>query len=157
MNAVSESVMNPYDIGGFGSVCYSRREPKAPNCSMRSGRCRWHVDEIFVKINCERYYLWCAVDHEGEVLEGFVTKARDKKAVLKFPKKATRKNGCPEGIVADRLRSYGASLNETGAADRKETGRLLNIRAENSHRPSTPQPTTSSTRSTASIPDRISS
>ena len=34
---------------------------------------RWHLDEVFVKINGETYYLWRAVDHEGEVLERFVT------------------------------------------------------------------------------------
>ena len=47
---------------------------------------KWHLDEMFVKINGERYYLWRAVDHEGEVLESYVTKKRDKKAALKFLK-----------------------------------------------------------------------
>ena len=41
---------------------------------------RWHVDELFVRINGERRYLWRAVDHEGEVLEAVVTKRRDKSA-----------------------------------------------------------------------------
>ena len=36
---------------------------------------RWHLDEVFVKINGETHYLWRAVDHEGEVLEVFVTSA----------------------------------------------------------------------------------
>ena len=35
---------------------------------------QWHLDEVFVKINGERFYLWRAVDHEGEVLECFITK-----------------------------------------------------------------------------------
>jgi hypothetical protein len=35
---------------------------------------RWHLDEMFVKINGEVHYLWRAVDHEGEVLESFVTR-----------------------------------------------------------------------------------
>ena len=38
---------------------------------------QWHLDEVFVKINGETHYLWRAVDHEGEVLESFVTKRRD--------------------------------------------------------------------------------
>ena len=46
-----------------------------------------------------------------------------------------RKHGCPEVIVTDLLRSYGAALKEIGAADRRETGRWLNNRAENSHLP----------------------
>lgn len=102
---------------------------------MKSSRWRWHLDEVFVKINGERHYLWRAVDHEGEVLESFVTKTRDKKAALKFLKKAMRKHGQPEVIVTDKLRSYGAALKEIGAGDRQETGRWLNNRAENSHLP----------------------
>jgi putative transposase len=39
-----------------------------------------------VKINGEMQYLWRAVDHEGEVLEGLATKTRDKAAALKLMK-----------------------------------------------------------------------
>ncbi|MCV2890234.1 IS6 family transposase [Ruegeria aquimaris] len=102
---------------------------------MKSSRWCWHLDEMFVKINGERHYLWRAVDHEGEILESFVTKKRDKKAALKFLRKAIRKHGRPEAIVTDRLRSYGAALREIGASHRQETGRWLNNRAENSHLP----------------------
>jgi putative transposase len=96
---------------------------------------RWHLDEVFVKINGEMHYLWRAVDHEGEVLEFFVTKRRDKAAALKFIKKAMKRHGTPRTIVTDRLRSYGAAMKEIGNADRQETGRRLNNRAENSHLP----------------------
>ncbi|WP_420328394.1 IS6 family transposase [Mameliella sp.] len=103
--------------------------------AMRSSRWRWHLDEIFVKINGETHYLWRAVDHEGEVLESFVTKTRDKKAALKFLKKAMKNHGRSDALVTDKLRSYGAALKEIGAEDRQETGRWLNNRAENSHLP----------------------
>jgi putative transposase len=103
--------------------------------AMKSSGWRWHLDEVFVKINGERHYLWRAVDREGEVLESFVTKTRDKKAALKFLKKVMRKHGQPEVIVTDRLRSYGAALKDIGASERQETGRWLNNRAENSHLP----------------------
>ena len=96
---------------------------------------RWHLDEVFVKINGEMHYLWRAVDHEGEVLESFVTKTRDKAAALKFIKKAMKRHGTPRTIVTDRLRSYGAAMKEIGNADRQQTGRRLNNRAENSHLP----------------------
>ena len=86
-----------------------------------------------VKIDGERHYLWRAADHVGEILESFVTKTRDKKVALKFLKKAMRKHGQPEIVVTDKLRSYGAALEELGAGDRQETGRWLNNRAENSH------------------------
>jgi len=59
---------------------------------------------LFVKINGERHYLWRAVDHEGEVLESFVTKTRDRKACLKSLKKAMRKHGRPEVFITDLLR-----------------------------------------------------
>ena len=100
---------------------------------MKSSRWRWHLDEIFVKINGERHYLWRAVDHEGEVLESFVTKTRDRKAALKFLKKTIKKHGQADVFVTDRLRSYGAALRDLGMVDRQETGRWLNNRAENSH------------------------
>jgi putative transposase len=48
---------------------------------------RWHLDEVFVRINGEPHYLWRAVDHEGEVLEVFATRRRDRKAALKFLKR----------------------------------------------------------------------
>ena len=96
---------------------------------------RWRLDEVYVKINGEMRYLWRAVDHEGEVLESFVTTARDKAAALKFIKKAMKRHGRPRTVVTDGLRSYGAAMKEIGNADRQETGRWLNNRAENSHLP----------------------
>ena len=99
----------------------------------RSSRWQWHLDEVFVKVNGERHYLWRAVDHGGEVLESYATKMRDKKAASKFLRKAMRNHGRPEIVVTDRLRSYGAALKEIGGMARQETGRWLNNRAENSH------------------------
>jgi len=99
-----------------------------------SSRC-WHVDEVFVKINGERHYLWRAVDHEGEVLEAVVTKRRNKKAALKFLRKLMRRYGQPDQIVTDRFPSYRAALRELGATDLQATGRWLNNRVENSHLP----------------------
>ena len=96
---------------------------------------RWHLDEVFVRINGQTYYLWRAVDHEGEVLEVFVTKKRDRKAALKFLRKAMKRYGRPVAIVTDKLRSYHAAMKVIGNAERQETGRWLNNRAENSHQP----------------------
>ena len=96
---------------------------------------KWHLDEVFVKINGERHYLWRAVDHEGEILESFVTKKRDKSAALAFMRKALKYHGRPEKIVTDGLRSYPAAMRELGNLDRREMGRWKNNRAENSHLP----------------------
>ena len=54
---------------------------------------RWHLDEMFVRLNGEMVYLWRAVDHEGEVLESYVTKTRDKSAALRFIRKALKRHG----------------------------------------------------------------
>ena len=109
---------------------------KKRSASMRAHiQWRWHLDEVFVRINGETYYLWRAVDHEGEVLEAFVTKKRDRKAALKFLKRTMKRYGRPEVIVTDRLRSYRAAMREIGNEARQETGRWLNNRAENSHQP----------------------
>lgn len=96
---------------------------------------RWHLDEMYVKMNGEMVYLWRAVDHEGEVLESYVTKKRDKSAALAFMKKALKRHGSAEAIVTDGLKSYPAAMKELGNEDRREMGRWLNNRAENSHLP----------------------
>ncbi len=51
---------------------------------------RWHLDEVFVRINGETHYLWRAVDHEGEVLEVLATKRRDREAALRFLRRAMK-------------------------------------------------------------------
>ncbi|MCV2874572.1 IS6 family transposase [Defluviimonas sp. WL0050] len=102
---------------------------------MRSSHWRWHLDEMFVKINGERHYLWRAVDHEGEVLESFVTRKRDRKAALKFLRKSLKRHGSADEFVTDCLRSYGAALGDLGIRERQQTGQWTNNRAENSHLP----------------------
>ena len=96
---------------------------------------KWHLDEVYVKLGGETHYLWRAVDHEGEILESFVTKKRDKAAALAFMKKALKRHGRPEVIVTDGLRSYPAAMRELGNIDRREMGRWMNNRVENSHLP----------------------
>jgi putative transposase len=96
---------------------------------------RWHLDEMYVKLNGEMVYLWRAVDHEGEILESFVTKTRDKAAALAFMKKALKRHGSPKAITTDGLRSYRAAMNELGNAGKQEIGRWINNRVENSHLP----------------------
>ena len=96
---------------------------------------RWHLDEVYVKINGELHYLWRAVDHEGEVLEALVTKTRDKAAALTFIKKALKRHGSPKVITTDGLRSYKAAMKEIGNAGKQVVGRWANNRVENSHQP----------------------
>lgn len=90
---------------------------------------------MYVKVNGEMIYLWRAVDHEGEILESYVTRKRDKQAALAFMKKALRRHGSPERITTDGLRSYGAAMDELGNRGKQEVGRWANNRIENSHLP----------------------
>ena len=96
---------------------------------------RWHLDEVFVRINGETCYLWRAVDHEGEVLEVFAMKRRDRWAALEFLKRTMKRYGRPTSMVTDRRQSYRAAMNVIGNEGCRENRRWLNNRAENSHQP----------------------
>ena len=106
----------------FGSQ-FAHQIKKRRAVGMHSSNWKWHLDEGFVKIHGERHYLRRAVDHEGEVLESYVAKKRDKKAALKFIKKAMRRYGSPDKIVTDKLRSYSAATKELGCSDKQVTER----------------------------------
>ena len=69
----------------------------------------------------KRQYLWRAVDHEGEILESYVTKTRDKAAALAFMKKTLKRHGEAEKIVTDGLRSYPCLLYTSDAADERSS------------------------------------
>ena len=81
--------------------------------------------------NVEDLLFERAVDQEGEILESYVTKKRDKKAALAFMKKALKRHGSPAKIVTDGLRSYPAAMRDLGK--QQEMGQRLNNRVENSH------------------------
>jgi len=116
----------------FAREIRKKRHHPSPNYS----NWKWHLDEVFVKINGETHYLWRAVDdHEGEVLEAFVSKRRDRNAALVFLKKIIKRYGRPQAIVTDRLRSYRAAMKLIGNDKVQEVGRWLNNRCENSHLP----------------------
>ena len=79
-----------------------------------------------MKINGVQHYLRRAVDHEGEVLEAYVTETRDEAAALRFLRKLVKRHGRPGELVTDGLRSYGAALKEVGVDDKQVTGRREN-------------------------------
>jgi len=97
---------------------------------------RWHLDEMVVSIAGRHFWLWRAVDDEGEVLDLLVQRRRDKTAAVKLMRKLLKKQGfAPELLVTDRLRSYAAAKAELGLSARHEQGLRKNNRAENSHQP----------------------
>jgi putative transposase len=97
---------------------------------------RWHLDEMAVMIAGRQFWLWRAVDDEGEVLDLLVQRRRNKAAAVKLMRKLIKKQGfAPEVLVTDKLRSYGAAKSEIGLSARHEQGLRKNNRAENSHQP----------------------
>jgi len=95
----------------------------------------WHIDEVFVKISGRTFYLWRTIDHEGEVLECYVSKRRDKHTALKILRKLMKRYGKSHLIVTDKLRSYSAALRVLGALNLHDTTQYLNNQVENSHLP----------------------
>lgn len=114
----------------FGTFFADKIRKRRSEAMRRVKQWRWHLDEVFVKIRGETHYLWRAVDHEGEVLEAYVTKKRDKAAALKSLRKAMKRNGNSEVVVTDKCPSYHAAMKTIGNEKRQETGRHLNNRAK---------------------------
>lgn len=95
----------------------------------------WHMDEMFLKINGKKIYLWRAVDENGEELDIVVTKERDKKAAKRFFKKLLNNlQYKPDRIVTDKLKSYAAAKEDVMPDVPHIQDRYANNRAENSHR-----------------------
>jgi transposase-like protein len=87
-------------------------------------------------ISGKPFWLWRAVDSEGEVLDLLVQRRRNMAAAIRLMRKLLKKQGCaPEVLVTDKLRSYAAAKSELGLSARHEQGLRKNNRAENSHQP----------------------
>jgi putative transposase len=105
-----------------------RRQPRAGD--------RWHLDEVFLKINGRVQYLWRAVDQDGEVLDILVQSQRNKKAAKKFFRKLLKEmQYVPRLIITDQLRSYSAAKSESLPSVEHRQDKWQNNRAENSHQP----------------------
>ena len=91
---------------------------------------------LAVTIAGQQFWLWRAVDDEGEVLDLLVQRRRDRAAAVNLMRKLLKKQGfAPDVLVTDKLRSYGAAKSEMGLCARQEQGLRRNNRAENSHLP----------------------
>lgn len=121
--------------------CWANKFGPALAANIRRRRSRpdsiWHLDEMIVRINGKRMFMWRAVDSEGEVLDVLVQKRRNKAAALKLLRKLLKNQGfVPDTIVTDGLASYKAAMRDLGSKSRHRPGRLRdNNRVENSHLP----------------------
>ncbi|MGB6224522.1 MAG: IS6 family transposase [Pseudonocardiaceae bacterium] len=97
---------------------------------------KWHLDEVFIKINGKTHYLWRAVDQHGTVLDILVTSHRDAKAATRFFRKLlTGLEYVPRVLVTDKLASYGVAHRRLMPGVEHRRSKYLNNRAENSHQP----------------------
>lgn len=97
---------------------------------------KWHLDEVFIRIQGELHYLWRAVDQDGIVLDILVQKRRDGWAAKRFFKRLLKGlQYVPRVLITDKLRSYGVAKHELLPDVEHRQSRYLNNRAENSHRP----------------------
>lgn len=95
---------------------------------------RWHLDEMRVEIKGKVFWLWRAVDEDGNVLDILMQRRRNKAAAKKFMKKLLKKQGyVPQVIVTDKLKSYAAAKKEILPSLEHRQHKGLNNRAENSH------------------------
>ena len=114
----------------------------ARNLRRKQGRLGdiWHVDELFITIQGQRFYLWRAVDQDGDVIDILVTQRRDRRAVKRFFRKALKQQGqAPWQLITDKLRSYAAAHREIFPSVVHRTGQYENNRAEASHQPTRQQ------------------
>ena len=97
---------------------------------------RWHLDEVFIKIQGKQHYLWRAVDQHGNVLDILVTSRRDARAATRFFRKLLRGlRSVPRVLVTDKLASYGVAHRRLMRSVEHRRSKYLNNRAENSHQP----------------------
>lgn len=97
---------------------------------------KWHLDEVFLKINGQMHHLWRAVDRDGMVLDILVQSRRNKVAAKRFFRKLLKGlQYAPRILIIDKLQSYGTAKAKLlpGVEHRQYKG--LNNRAENSHQP----------------------
>ena len=96
----------------------------------------WHLDEMVLVIRGQRYWLWRAVDNEGEFLDFLVQSRRNAKAAKKLMKKLLKKQGfAPSRVVTDKLRSYPPAFRDLALIAVHVHSHRANNRAENSHQP----------------------
>ena len=116
--------------------CLKFGQPYANDLRRRSPRPgdRWHLDEVFLKINGRLHYLWRAVDQDGDVLDILVQSKRNKRAAKKFFRKLlSRLRYVPRVLITDKLRSYAAAKAEVLPSVGHQHQKYQNNRAENSH------------------------
>ena len=98
----------------------------------------WRMDETYIKVKGQWYYLYRAVDKTGQTIDFLLTEQRDEQAAKRFLTKAIRRHGVPEKITIDgsaaneaAIKSYNAEHGTTIAIRKIKS---LNNIVEQDHR-----------------------
>src|SRR6266508_572354 len=70
----------------------------------------WRMDETYIKIKGQWYYLYRAVDKTGQTIDFLLTAQRDEHAATRFLTKAIRRHGVPETITIDGSEANAAAI-----------------------------------------------
>ena len=114
-------------FGAHFADCIRRDRPSAAD--------KWHLDEVVIPINGIKYWLWRAVDADGDVLDILVQPRRNAKAAKRFLKRLIAQFGAPRVVVTDKLRSYFKPIRDLAPNADHRAHKGLNNRIEGSHRP----------------------
>ena len=108
----------------FGQTYANELRRRRPRCGDK-----WHLDEVYLKINGKTHYLWRAVDQDGNVLDILVQSRRNKHAAKRFFRKLLKGlQYVPRVIITDKLKSYGAAKREIlPGVERGDQGEASNI------------------------------
>jgi putative transposase len=98
----------------------------------------WRVDETYIKIKGQWRYLYRAVDRDGQTIDFLLTAHRDKKAALRFFRKAIRQHGLPDKVTIDKSGANTAAIEalqeESGYKIEIRQSKYLNNLIEQDHR-----------------------
>ena len=121
--------------GKFGQAYASALRRRRP----RPGG-KWHLDEVFIRINGVQHYLWRAVDQHGNVLDILVQSRRNAKAAKKFFRKLLKGlRYVPRVIITGKLGGCQAAHRAALSSVEHRRSKYLNNRAGNSHQPTRAQ------------------
>ena len=76
----------------------------------------WRMDETYMKVKGQWYYLYRAVDKTGQTIDFLLTAQRDEQAAKRFLTKAIRRHGAPEKITIDGSAANEAAIKSYNAA-----------------------------------------
>ena len=70
----------------------------------------WRMDETYIKVKGQWYYLYRAVDKIGQTIDFLLTEQRDEQAATRFLTKAICRHGLPETITIDGSEANAAAI-----------------------------------------------